>query len=106
MPKRAEALRKWAQQSQAARHMNAIEKHARAYMTVKVSALDADPFLLNVLNGTVVFKREIDKSVSIDLKPHDPRDWITRLCPVNYDPAATCPTYDAALSKVQPKPEI
>jgi putative DNA primase/helicase len=106
MTNRAERLRKWAQTSQSSRHMNAIPKHAAPYMSVKASEFDSDPFLLNVLNGTLVIRREPSSSVSISLKPHDPRDMITKVCPVKYDPAATCPVYDAALAHVQPDPDV
>jgi putative DNA primase/helicase len=43
--------------------------------------LDADPWLLNVLNGTLDLR-------SFELRAHDRRDHITRLCPVEFHPRA------------------
>ena len=57
-------------------------------VAVGVDELDADPMLLNVANGTLDL--ETGK-----LKPHDPADLITKLAPVMFDDAATCPTWDA-----------
>src|SRR5581483_9416982 len=67
---------------------------------------DRDPYLLNVRNGTLVIRKTTDGSPYVTLRPHDPRDYITKICPVDYNPEATCPTYDAALELVQPDPEI
>src|SRR5262249_17951534 len=55
--------------------------------------LDADPFLLNVENGT------------LDLctgQLRNPRraDLITKLAPVVYDPKAPCPTWEKFLGKI------
>ena len=55
---------------------------------VLADALDAAPHLLNVANGTVDLRTG-------ELKPHDPRDLITKLAPVAYDPNATAPLWDA-----------
>jgi P4 family phage/plasmid primase-like protien len=55
-------------------------------MTVEVSDLDADPMLLNVLNGTINLRTG-------ELKTHDPRDLITKLAAVEHDPAAECPRW-------------
>jgi putative DNA primase/helicase len=42
---------------------------------------DAEPFLLNCLNGTVDLRTG-------ELRPHRREDYITKLCPVVYDPSA------------------
>jgi P4 family phage/plasmid primase-like protien len=42
----------------------------------------------------------------VTFSDHDPRDLITKLAPVDYDPAAACPLYDKFLGEVQPKPEM
>jgi putative DNA primase/helicase len=54
--------------------------------------LDADPFLLNVLNGTLDLRTG-------QLRPHRREDLITKLAPVRYDEAATCPTWQRSLSR-------
>jgi putative DNA primase/helicase len=55
---------------------------------VEVSAFDRNPYLFNCLNGTVDLRTG-------ELRPHQREDYITQLCPVVFDPAARCPTWDA-----------
>jgi putative DNA primase/helicase len=55
--------------------------------------LDADPWLLNVENGTLNLQNS-------KLQPHRRRDYITKLAPVVYDPKAKSPLWDAFLDKV------
>jgi putative DNA primase/helicase len=74
-------------------------------MAVEVSELDRHPLKLNVRNGTIAFER-FDGTWRVRFHEHDPDDMITKLANVDYDPAATCPTYDAALALVQPDPTI
>jgi putative DNA primase/helicase len=50
--------------------------------------LDRDPMLLNVLNGTLDLRTG-------ELRPHGRADLITKLAPVAFDPAATCPRWAA-----------
>ena len=60
-----------------------------------VRELDADPYLLNVANGTHDLRTG-------ELKPHDPRDRITKVTRAAYDPDAPAPTWVAFLEKVLP----
>jgi putative DNA primase/helicase len=53
---------------------------------VRPDQLDADPWLLCVLNGTVELRAEAR------LRPHRREDKITKIVPVNYVPDAVCPT--------------
>lgn len=55
--------------------------------------LDADPFLLNVLNGTIDLRTG-------QLRPHRREDLITKLAPVEYDEAATCPLWLKFLDRI------
>lgn len=52
--------------------------------------LDLDPLKLNCLNGTLDLRTG-------KLSPHDPRDMITKLCPVEYLPNADCPLWEKML---------
>jgi putative DNA primase/helicase len=72
-----------------------IDKHAAPYLAVDIDALDADPWKFNVANGTLIFDCA---ARSVSLKPHDPADLITKISPVAYDPAATCPDSSIASS--------
>lgn len=66
---------------------------ARAELAVLPEQLDADPWKLNVENGTIDLKTG-------KLHPHDPHDLITKLAPVEYHPAATCPLFLTFLSQI------
>jgi putative DNA primase/helicase len=61
---------------------------------VRPDQLDADPWLLCVLNGTVELRAEAR------LRPHRREDKITKIVPVNYVPDAVCPTWMAFLERV------
>ncbi|MEW5921611.1 MAG: phage/plasmid primase, P4 family [Bacillota bacterium] len=61
--------------------------------------LDADPWLLNCLNGTIDLKTG-------ELRKHRREDFITKLCPVNYDPEARSPLFDAFLERVLPDVDV
>lgn len=52
--------------------------------------MDRDGWLLNCLNGTIDLRTGA-------LRPHDQADAITKLCPVEFDPYATCPLWEATL---------
>jgi putative DNA primase/helicase len=62
-------------------------------LAILSSQFDADPWLLNCLNGAVNMKTG-------KLQDHNPADLITKLAPVNYDPAALCPRFDQFLQEV------
>jgi len=62
-------------------------------LAVRPEDLDANPWLLNVNNGTIDLKTGC-------LRPHNRDDLITRLAPSTFDPGAPCPTWDAFLDKV------
>lgn len=55
--------------------------------------------LLCVANGTLDLRTG-------ELRPSLREDYITKRCPVAFDAAATCPTFDAFLLQVQPDVEI
>ena len=62
--------------------------------------LDANPWKLNVINGTVNLKTG-------KLEDHDRNDLLTKLAPVEYDKDAKCPTWDAFLNQImQGKTEL
>mgnify|MGYP000978808766 CR=1 FL=1 len=62
-------------------------------LRVLATDFDSDPWLLNVLNGTIDLRTG-------DLRPHRPGDMITKLAPVEYDPAAASPTWEAFLYRI------
>jgi putative DNA primase/helicase len=55
--------------------------------------LDADRWVLNVLNGT------LDLHTG-RLRPHAREDLLTKLAPIVYDPEAQCPLWEAFLARI------
>ena len=55
--------------------------------------MDRNPLLLNTPSGT------LDLS-SGKLRSHRREDYLTRICPVPYEPQATCPLWMASLTKI------
>ena len=93
-PERRAALAKWAGQCEAERKIAAMISLAWSEPGIPVlpDDLDADPWLLNVANGTIDLRTGA-------LRDHDPADLITKLAPVDYDPDATCPVFDRFLTE-------
>lgn len=60
---------------------------------VGVEELDANPWLLNVENGT------LDLQI-VEFRNHDKDDLLTKMVPIQYDAAATCPQFDAFLDQI------
>ncbi|MFN3549242.1 MAG: phage/plasmid primase, P4 family [Mesorhizobium sp.] len=94
--------------------LNAMMQEAAAYRPASVDDMNRDVYAFNVANGTLRFACSGEDPES---DPDDPRklwcvrldghvrtDLISKLCPVDYDPAARCPTWDAFLVRVQPSP--
>jgi putative DNA primase/helicase len=75
--------------------MNAMLSSASSERGVPVlpKDLDADPYLFNCLNGTLDLRTG-------RLREHTREDLITKLSPVEYDPEAKCPTFDAFINRI------
>ncbi len=97
----SEKLERWARTSEGANKLSVISRRAKAYLAVAHRDLDADRFMINAKNGTIVVRRSREGD-QITFKPHDPADLITKVMPVDYDPEATCPIYDKFIAQVQP----
>jgi len=105
----SEVIRKWGRTTEAAGKISAIAKLARPKLAVRVAALDADPFAINVNNGTLRFSRTwVDGrwKASMERTAHRREDLITKLAPVDYDPDALCPLYDDLMEWAQPKADM
>lgn len=102
----SEKLAAWARTSEAAAKLEKIAKHAAGYLKVLPHELDADPFKVNVANGTLVVRKTDDGSDYVNLKPHDQADLITKVSPVAFDPDAECPVFDEFLTFVQPAADM
>lgn len=109
----SDKLLAWARASESATKLSCIAGIARNLsgfgMTVQPEQLDRDPFLINVQNGTLelIYRDDVPQPYAeLRLRPHDPRDLITRVMPVEYRPGAECPIYDRFLARVQPADDM
>lgn len=67
--------------------------------TIAVHDVDADPWLLNCANGTLDLH-------TLELRPHDPKDHITKVTSAAYDPTAKSSTWDTFLRSSVPDEEV
>lgn len=90
-----EALKKHAFQSESMGKVRAMIEHAKSEPGVAApyESFDQRPMLLNVLNGTWDLERQL-------LREHDPEDRMTKLSPVAFEPAATCPRWERFLEEI------
>ena len=88
-------LLKFAKASSSAKSVSACISLARSEpgITVKPAVFDTHPMLLNVQNGT------IDLTTG-ELHSHRRADYLTKTCPVAYDPTARCPNLIRLLTSI------
>lgn len=68
-------------------------------LVCRIGELDADPWLLNCANGTLDLH-------TLQLRPHNPADRITKTCRAAYDPEAHSLEWDHFLQRSLPDPEV
>jgi putative DNA primase/helicase len=91
--KKANQDYKWSIESESDRHVSGAVRQAASEAAVQVihgSELDANLLLFNVQNGTYDLTTD-------SLREHRRGDYITRLAPVTWDPAATSDRFDKFL---------
>lgn len=101
----SEKVAAWGRSSEAVNKLGALSKRGAPYFSVSIDKLDADKMKINVRNGTLVIAKRDDADY-VDFRPHDPADMITKLAPVDFDPAAERTVFDAFLTRVQPQAEM
>lgn len=89
----ADALDKWSIKCEMKSTQDAALGLLKKLLSVDVDQLDADPWLLNCENGTVDLRTG-------QLREHRSADFITRLAPVKYDPAAKAPRFRQFLDEI------
>lgn len=89
----ARALAEWAMSSESASRIRAMLELAQSEVPITPDELDRDPWLLNVANGTLDLRDGA-------LRPHRCEDYLTKLAPVAYDPAARCRTWARFLARI------
>lgn len=92
--KAAEAFFRFAKATQDAKRLGAMASLARTLpgLAIDHSALDRDPWLLNVANGTIDLRTG-------ELRSHARADLLTKLAGAPYDSGAACPTWEAFLAR-------
>ncbi|MBU4399979.1 MAG: hypothetical protein KKE86_11670, partial [Planctomycetes bacterium] len=88
------ALVKFARQSESALRRSAMLRLAQSEtgIPIKPDVLDRDPWILNCPNGTIDLQTG-------ELRQHRRENYLTKLCPTEYDPAALCPTWLKTLDR-------
>jgi putative DNA primase/helicase len=96
----AERIRR-ASQTHEAMRLHAMVRLAQSDPRIRVQPenFDANPWLLNVGNGTLDLKN------GGELRDHRREDLITRLAPVEYDAKAECPTFLKFLHEIMAEDE-
>lgn len=111
--KRVVGRRRFAVSSGNASRTAAMVALAEPHLTRPVGDFDANPLMVAVRNGVLIFSREADPDCpdpdvtrwrgAVSFRPHRRDDLITKVMPVDYDPEARCPRWDAFLARFQPK---
>lgn len=98
---RRKQLIRWAQQSEGAAGIRNMVSLARSHPGIPVmpDELDANPWLLNVANGTLDLRTGT-------LRPACRADLLTKLSPVTHDPDAQAPAWARFLEQVVPDDEV
>lgn len=89
--KKLKALLKWAHDSAHRSRIEAALRLAQPHLEIGVDKLDQDPWALNLLNGTLDLRTG-------ELRPHDREDFITKLCPLEFDREARAPRFEQLVS--------
>lgn len=107
-------LAQFGRQSEQAGKPTSIAKLAQKWLTRAIEDFDTDLLSVNVMNGTLKFRRErVDgqndnkrRRAAMELVPHDRADMNTRLAPVDYDENAQSPLFDDFLIWAQPDADV
>jgi putative DNA primase/helicase len=98
--KQNDALLKHAVNSENGARVKAMLTFAQMDVPIMPEALDLNPWLLNVQNGTLDLRTGT-------LRPHERADLLTKYIPIAYDPDARCPQWEDFLDSIMNgKPEV
>lgn len=95
------AIARWAAKSESRHRREAMLGLliAEPGVAVRPEVFDKEPYLLNLVNGTLDLRTGM-------LRDHNKDDLLTKQAPVEWDTAAKCPTWDLALAEWQPDPLV
>ncbi|MGH1579065.1 DNA primase family protein [Planktotalea sp.] len=112
--------RKFAKSVGNSSRIDGLLKEGQIELAQALEDLDADPLTINTQSGVLRFEVTPDPKSKLDradytLLDHERRvpvkgrnmpQFITKMMPVDHDPEARCPKFDAFLERVQPDIEI
>ncbi|KEZ00603.1 DNA primase [Sphingomonas sp. BHC-A] len=102
----SELIGKWGRASEGSGRLGCIAGLAKRWVTAPIEDFDRDPLAINVLNGTLRFRRDKENGSTVTLEPHRREDLNTKLAPVTYDPEASSIVYDGFFAWAQPDPAM
>lgn len=74
------------QKLQMRKNRKTMVEDAKSVHPIRMSAFDANVYLLNLENGTLDLR-------TLEFHEHDPKDYITKISHIDYDPDAVCPRW-------------
>ncbi|MHB9066248.1 MAG: DNA primase family protein [Pirellulaceae bacterium] len=89
----AKAILQFVRASNQANGIRNMVSLAKCDVSIQPSSLDTNQWLLNVANGTLDLQTG-------ELLPHDRQHFITKLCPIAYDPSAQFPVWRGFLRTI------
>lgn len=75
------------------KHRKTMIADAKSVYPIRMEAFDSNKYLFNCQNGTLDLN-------TMEFHKHTPRDFITKISPVHYDPNATCPRWIQFIDEV------
>lgn len=81
------------QKLQMRKNRKTMVEDAKSVYPIRMSAFDANVYLLNLENGTLDLR-------TMEFHEHDPKDFVTKISHINYDPEATCPRWNQFIDEV------
>jgi len=91
-PEKISQLGKFATKSEHASRVKALLEMAKPMLAVRQDQFDADPLVINCLNGTFDLR-------SREFRPHSPKDMLTKVTGAEYNPGAKAPIFLSALDQ-------
>lgn len=112
----SDLIEAWGRESEKHTKLNALAAQAAPYLEIDTAVLDADPFCINVNNGTLFVRcddprasqpppvraGDVEPDGYVYFLPHDASDYCTKITPCDYVPGASCERFLKFLREVQP----
>lgn len=90
--------------------INNMMGEAKVDLYVTLKRFNADPLMINTENCVIRFDTALNAvgvpTAFMETLPHDRDLYLSKMMPVEHDPAATCPTFLQFLETVQPSVEM